>query len=118
MVSSTKYSLALEASWDEESDNFMKESREKAAQKAKEFEGTCPHAGKEPPCATISAPLIASLLPYGFCVDGSDGLEILDGVIFKRSALARLNTYYNFTGTCSIRVRSAEYRSGFGQDHS
>ncbi|CAN0376294.1 unnamed protein product, partial [Pylaiella littoralis] len=75
---------------------FIKQSKAKAAEQAKTFGGTCPRAGKEPPHAITSIPLIAKLLTPGLCDDPLDSIYILNGVYFKNSALGELELYFNW----------------------
>ncbi|CAM9687905.1 unnamed protein product [Pylaiella littoralis] len=95
-VDMTEYARVLEQAWNDIAAEFMENSREKADQKAEEFEGTCHRAKNEPPYSIASIPLIAKLLAEGLCDECSGSIEFLNGVFFKGSALAMLEPYYNW----------------------
>ncbi|CAN0254918.1 unnamed protein product [Ectocarpus sp. 6 AP-2014] len=105
----------------DEMGTFVEASRAKAAEKAKHFENTCPRTPNEPPSSITSIPLIAKLLTRGLCDDPLDGIEILDGVFFKRAALDALERYFNweyvfdpesigvFLGTTKVGIDDEEF---------
>lgn len=110
-VTAKGYAFIVEAWWDDRSEVFLEQSKAKAEMQRKEYGGTAPRTGKEPPHGITSIPLIAKVLTSGFCDDRLDGIEILDGVFLKHPPLMRSSV----TST-RRHVRSKENRGGFGQD--
>ena len=95
-IAAKEYSCILEdCSGNDERKEFVERSQAKAEKQKREYGGTCPRAGKEPPNAITSIPLIAKLLTVGLCDDPWRGIEISNGVYFKHAALGQLERYFN-----------------------